>query len=99
MSDSVLRFRRIEGLDNTRLKGVRARQQLEAIEAELAAQQERYIKELIAKTRTNGAVYEAAVWKMVGISDIVQKLYSEAAKGDRAAAILHDMSQEAGGGE
>ena len=98
MSAAIDRFRRMNDLDAARLKGVLARQKIEAVESELAAQQEIYIKELMANSRVNGEVYDAAVWKMVAIQDVVQRLYDDVARGDHAAVKLSEMSN-AGGSE
>lgn len=98
MSAAIDRFRRMNDLDAARLKGVLARQKIEAVESELAAQQEIYIKELMANSRVNGEVYDAAVWKMVAIQDVVQRLYDDVARGDHAAVKLNEMSN-AGGSE
>lgn len=97
MSTPMDRIKQIETLDATRIKGARARQTREMVEDVLAKAQDRYMKELIARTRGDGAVYEAAVYKIVAISDIVQDLDNIVGRGERAAKKLNNMQQTGDG--
>ena len=98
MSATEKRIQRLASLDQARMKGIQAEGRLKEFEPVLKAREVAYMRELIATTRTQGEVYDAAVWKLVALNDLVLDLDRAIERGQSAARKMQELS-EAGGGE
>lgn len=78
--------------DVTRLDGVRAQQQLDALKALVEVEQKDILAEVIAKTRVDGEVYTAGVWQLVALDRLVENMVNRIYGGKRAAKKMRDYS-------
>ena len=79
--------------DVTRLDGVRAQQQLDALKALVEQEQKDILAELMAKTRSSGEVYDAGVWQLIALDRVVENMVNRIYGGKRAARKMQDYSK------
>ena len=93
--DAERRAKRIALLDERRIRGNRADAQRQAIDGLLADRQAAYLKSLVSTSRTDGAVAEAEVWKLVALDDIRWDLEAQINAGRSAEGELADIAEQA----
>ena len=94
MSEDIKRAKRMARLDIARIKGERAKLMLEQLEDVFEKRRQAYYVELVSKSRQEGAVSAATVWKMVALDDLVGDLDRDAGAGRIAERKLSELKEQ-----
>ena len=88
------RQKRLESLRRRANKGEQAKLILGQLESVFEARRQSYFMELVTRTRADGRVYDAGVWKMVALDDLVQELDNDIGGGIAAEQKLEELKKD-----
>ena len=92
--DDIKRQKRLASLSQRVTKGEQAKHLLQQLEPFFEARRQAYYVELVARTRDYGEIYEAGVWKMVALDDLVRELDNDIGGGAMAERKLEELKTD-----